>query len=190
MAAIGCYRRDIHEAVIEKVKLYDAFLGEVAWLSDYKVLNAMRGKCLGLVTQDRDIGDIVRDKYGKMLSSTLPETICGVIGKPVGIGEVRVAGTSHNIGKGWTDNKTDNYFMHNKVLVLGDMEAHSHYILGGEGPVHWVFRPRGFFTGSCNLTYQSRGHIENMVWIECEDSATQQAIGFWENYSSARTIQL
>ena len=174
--------------MIKKINEYDALVGEVAWLSDYAVLKAMRGKCLGLVTQNRDINSTVRRYYAQSLCDVVPETAIGVIGKVDTLGEIRMYGTSHSMRSGWANPSAHNFFMHRKVLILGNMVAASPYFWGGENEVHWVFEPKGYFTGSCNLSYKSRDHCEEMSWVESEEAAAEQMAGFWETYKISNTV--
>jgi hypothetical protein len=184
MAKPEFFRRNLSGRVKEKLDKYDAFVGEVAWLSDYDVLAAMAGKCLGLVTQKRPIGHKLRDRYTSILCPLLPDTVIGVGQRPLGLGQVRGHGTFHSWSGGFQRGPRP-FFMHRKILVLGDFEAHSPFFMGGEGDVHWVFRPKAVWSGSYNMTKASRRHCEQVVYIEDEEIAAEQAAEFWETYQEA-----
>lgn len=185
---VECYRNKLHERLIGHLANYTAFVGEVAWLSDPKILAAMHHKCLGLVTQDRPIRSGLRDRYAKIICPILPESVAGVSGKTDNLGEVRKYGTFHSWSGGFQKGKNP-FFMHRKILVLGDMVAHSPFFMGGEGPVHWEFQPKAIWTGSCNLSTASRRHCEQATWIEDEALAENEAAEFWETYQVARSSQ-
>lgn len=170
---------------MEALGRYDAFVGEVAWLSDPKVLEAMEGKCLGLVTQNRPVSARIQHQYDRIISPLVPETIVGVHGKTAALGQIRKHGTFHDWSNGFQKGPQP-FFMHRKTLVLGDLEAHSPYFQGGEGPVHWVFRPRAVWSGSYNMTTASRRHCEQVLYVENDDElAMTMAAEFWETYQLA-----
>lgn len=185
MASVQSFRRNLKDRVVEALGQYDAFVGEVAWLSDPKVLQAMEGKCLGLVTQNRKVGERIQNQYQRIICPVLPETIIGVHGKTTALGQIRKHGTYHDWGGGFQKGPKP-FFMHCKALVLGDLEAHSPYFAGGEGSVHWVFRPRAVWSGSYNMTMASRRHCEHVLYVENDDELAASVAGeFWETYQLA-----
>lgn len=184
MASIQFYRHNLNKRVVEKLDKFDAFLGEVAWLSDKDVTAAMRGKCLGMVTQNRPISSRLREQYDNILCPRAPDTVVGICGRPLELGEIRTHGTFHSWGGGFQRGSKP-YFMHRKVLVLGDWEAHSPFFMGGEGDVHWVFRPKAVWSGSYNMTHASRRHCEHVTYVEDEEAAAGEAAAFWETYQEA-----
>lgn len=185
MAVVHSYRRNLKDRVVEALGDYDAFVGEVAWLSDPKVLEAMEGKCLGLVTQNRPVSARILSQYERIVCPVVPETIVGVHGRTTALGEIRKHGTFHDWAGGFQKGPRP-FFMHRKALVLGDMEAHSPYFMGGDERVHWVFRPRAVWSGSYNMTTASRRHCEHVLYVENdEELASTVAAEFWETYQEA-----
>lgn len=185
MAAVKSYRRNLKDRVVEALGSYDVFVGEVAWLSDPVVLRAMKGKCLGLVTQNRPVSARIQAQYDSIICPIMPETVIGIVGKPTALGQIRKHGTFHDWAGGFQRGPKP-FFMHRKAIVLGDMEAHSPYFMGGEGPIHWVFRPKAVWSGSYNMTTASRRHCEHVLYVENDEELASQVVAeFWETYQEA-----
>ena len=178
-------RKNIWKKLIEVLGNYSSFVGEVAWISDPHVLKAMSGKCLGFVTQDRPISKRLKNRYLNTLSDTIPETVVGINDTDLtALGQIRKYGTFHDWGSGFQKGPKP-FFMHRKVLIMGDMEAHSPYWMGGNNKVHWVFTPKAVWTGSYNMTMAARKHCEHAVYIQNEVCAQYEIAEFWKTYKKA-----
>lgn len=180
-------RRNIKDRLVELVHAHDAFLAETAWISDREVLDAMRGKCLGLITQNRPISARIMAQYARILCPLPVQTIEGVHGATHALGDVRLDGTFHSWSGGFSGGGPHS-FMHRKVLIFGDLEARSPYFAGGTGPEHWVFRPRVLWTGSYNITHAARRHREHVVYVEDPALARAEAAEFWHAYTGLDTV--
>lgn len=184
---VRVFRHNLESRVCAAIAQHDAFVGEVAWISSPPVLAAMRGKCLGFVTQNRPFSARLRARYARILSPILPQTVRGVVGKCVGLGEIRTNGTYHDWSGGFQRGSAP-FFMHRKVLVFGSMHAESKYFAGGTEREHWVFTPTAVWTGSYNMTTAARRHHEHAVYVESEELAQEEVAEFWDAYNAAAPL--
>ena len=187
MSAVSFYRKSLAERLCGVTARHDAFLAETAWISDPKVMDAMAGKCLGIVVQNRPMSARLRDRHTRLLSPVLPQTVIGVDGPPGALGEVRVDGTPHTWDGGFARG-AGRFFMHRKGIVLGSMRCESPYFAGGVGSEHWVFTPEAVWTGSYNMTVASRRHREHVAYVQDPGLAAEEAAAFYAAYLQATPL--
>lgn len=190
------YFRNIKKSLIGKLRAYPCFVACVAWLSDWEILSAMRGKSLGIAIQKEDFlrRDSVRTsdriaaqrvtRTRKLFDETVhhtyacsdshhPDTRLGESMNTLKVlGGVRCMGT---VGGG-KETKESRPNMHNKFIVFGRMEDAVFTVISAAGETTEPFRmfvPEAVWTGSFNLSLNSSKSAENTLFVESREVARQ-----------------
>ena len=162
--------RNYKERLLKILPRYDTIFGCIAWLTDFDILNRLRGKRVSIVVQKEDFlkpdyqlkpGE--KEKLSKAYTHldcgehqyNLPWPLCHMdtFGAPKFWG-VRCVG-NHN-----RDRNPSHPRMHNKFLVLTnwidalDRQDEDEFPLADDACV---------WTGSCNLSRTSHSSLENVV---------------------------
>lgn len=194
VARVQVYFEGIEQKLIELIKRWPAFTGAVAWLNNFNVLDAMKGKSLGIVVQKEDVLRPDDDKsgdWGRKLRTKLEATYmfgtelrgnlltvyrdCRL--SDMGPMSAMVGTVCVGINEAPGDrNSRPN--MHNKFLVFGDFvrrartseDEANDLPLPSEGVDNFydVFKPRAVWTGSYNISNNANRSLENGVYIEDE----------------------
>ncbi|MBB18745.1 MAG: hypothetical protein CMP20_04655 [Rickettsiales bacterium] len=182
-----CWKSDdIIPFVCELLDECDAFIGCMAWCTNRSVLEAMKGKNLGMVINHTRYKTPYYERFlAQKYSQTAyqPSGAMTVIkdyvppfeGPYESLGQVRQAGEKHTF-----DSTESTRLMHCKFLVFGKMQRQSRYFWTADGS--WndnygdldgdveVFVPYGIWLGSANFTEMSNKHEECGTYLTGKDS--------------------
>jgi len=191
---ISVYFRDIEEKVIQHIRGADIVFGCVAWLTNFRIIDALSTPEFGasIVVQKEDFlkPDMVRyngwktmlyEKYNRVKCSLtryeLPEPIChmSTCSDPT-IEGIRCVGNCN------TDRNPSFPRMHNKFLVFAKVkqiglfyeyqpfDSKKNEIVSIEHTKNQIF-PYAVWTGSLNFSVSSTLSFENAILIKREDIA-------------------
>lgn len=185
--------RNIKERLISRLNENDTYIiGCVAWLTDFDILDAMKGKSCGILVQKEDFlrpdewsasnnwKDTLRLKYQNTKCRTISDqhfmefdfdsklNEATRYHKMSQYAEIRCAG--HN-----TNNTQEKHYtkplMHNKFLVFGKLPIKKtldgDVICEDAGP----FEPMEVWTGSFNMSSNASHSLENVVLIKNKEVA-------------------
>lgn len=168
---VAVYFRDLEDHLISLIEEHDAIIGAVAWLSNYKILDALSKKeHVSIVVQKEDFlrpesnnksefKKTIQKKYNALNSSNqiARYSMSGTLGESLSIGgdptmdTVRCAG-NHNSSKSPSSPR-----MHNKFMLFCDIKDNAKENKYNE------FIPRMVWTGSFNMSYAATQSLENAV---------------------------
>lgn len=182
-AEVSCYFRDIEQMLIEKILSARVVVGCVAWLTSFAVLRALQ-KVEGGVSIIVQKEDFLRPDIGakdgwkrelRTLYDSIPMlpdrcSLAGLVGSlsvcgDPGIAPIRCMG-NHNSEKSPAFPR-----MHNKFLVFCSAD--------GSYEERYTISPVSVWTGSFNLTANSRRSLENAVLITDAEIASRYYVE-WE----------
>lgn len=174
VSRVEAHFRNIEEKIISKIKKADAVVGCVAWLTSFRILNALAQRRYGtsIVVQKEDflrpdINDtdstkfLLREKYEKL--NPIPEYSYGYHQRKSNWLEnpddERIDISVRCVGYGRSEKRSIPR-MHHKFLV---------FIESGED--YFSPKPYAVWTGSYNMSNNAKLSMENGVYIESEDVA-------------------
>ena len=161
---VQVFFRDLSSALISEIRKADAVFGCVAWLTDFDILDAMRGKEVAIVVQKEDFlrPDIgagsdwrmrLRTKYDALSCGLLRFAFSNMISSLSTCGDSTIE-PIRCVGN-YNREKTPAFpRMHNKFLVFAKVEDMSSMSV----PV-----PYAVWTGSFNFTLNAQNSLENAI---------------------------
>lgn len=177
---------NIKQFLISKINKWPHFVAAMAWLTDFDILDAMKGKGLGIAIQKEDFlrpdmdmpndwqillrnaaspfGCMQRSEYG----INCPAYRLGYNGGSHG--ECRCVGLADKEQQSRPN-------MHHKFIVFGDFEGTDD---------DRIFKPRAVWTGSYNFSVNATKSLENGVYIEDERIAQAYYHESWAKTSTGR----
>jgi hypothetical protein len=178
LQGISIHFRDLESRLIKYIDNSDAVFGCVAWLTNYKILDALSAKeKVSIVVQKEDFlkpdlkqGDnwrsVLKSKYdllpGNVYRDSLPYPISEMsYGAWGGIDGIRCIGNNNK-------NKNPSFpRMHNKFLVFAKIIT-----ADADCPLDIRFEPYAVWSGSFNLSHCASMSFENAIFIKNKDIAT------------------
>lgn len=163
---------NIFDNLSRTIPQYPAVVGCMAWLTDFDILDLLKGKVYGIVVQKEEFlrsqntrrDQILREKYintmpnGEFLNLTdmhAQHYRIRKIREPIIVTSIRC------LGYGMDENSSGfRPFMHNKFLIFGEMTGSFHH----NAPPY--FEPIAVWTGSLNITNNGRKNMENVTFIQ------------------------
>ncbi|MFI5390405.1 MAG: hypothetical protein ACHQYQ_03505 [Bacteriovoracales bacterium] len=162
--------RDLETKLIEQIEKYPIILGCVAWLTNFRIIEAMQNKDISIIVQKEDFlrpeshsknwHIKLHEKYFYLKNNLTRYELPGIanqlsVGRDPSIAPIRCLG-NHNSQKKLTHPR-----MHNKFLVFCHSENKN---LNDYGHIEII--PNAVWSGSFNFSENANNSFENAILIE------------------------
>lgn len=172
---VQVYFRNLSSALISEIKKADVVLGCVAWLTDFLIIDALRGKDVAIVVQKEDFlrpdlgassdwKNHLHARYNTLSCNierySFKNMICNLsVCSDITIEPIRCVGNYNR------DKSPAFPRMHNKFMIFAKLVEAAHNIVE-EDNEYPIMVPYAVWTGSFNMTLNAQKSLENAVLLK------------------------